>query len=112
MAPVTEPRETVREFLSAHQAFDQLSDQILSAVIECLQAREVASGTAIVERRSKNDALWVMCTGAAEVRDRTGSLLARLGEGDSFGARSLERAGDAHSSVSAIEDTSLLCLPA
>ncbi len=112
MAQAPEPRQAFHQFLQAHHPFDQLSEQILSAVVERLESRSANAGSKILEPGQRNDALWVIRSGAAEVHDHTGSLLARLGEGDSFGTRSLSRDGEVHATVSAIEDSTLLCLAA
>lgn len=112
MAHAPESHQAVQEFLRAHHPFDQLSEQILGAIVERLESRSASAGSTILEPGKRNDALWIIRNGAAEVHDAAGSLLARLGEGDSFGTRSLSRDGEVHARVSAIEDSTLLCLPA
>lgn len=111
MAHAPEPHEAIRAFLIAHHPFDQLSDALLDTIAEHTETRTVDKGSPILKVGQTNDALWIVRRGAVEVTDPSGTLLARLGEGDIFGMRSLLRGGEVQSKVSAIEDTELMRLP-
>jgi CBS domain-containing protein len=102
----------IRDFLAVHHPFDQLSRESLSAIPELIEIRYFRRTSAIPESGSLNDHLYLVRTGAVEIRNADDEVLARLGEGDLFGYRasSMEEQGELQGI--AIEDTLLYQLQA
>lgn len=101
----------IRDFLAAHHPFDQLSRDTLETLPKKLELRYMRRGTRIFEPDSENRYMYLVRSGAVEIRDPEDHLLSRLGEGDTFGARSLLRDGRTTNGAVAIEDTLLYLLP-
>ncbi len=102
----------IRDFLAVHHPFDQLSRESLSTIPELIEIRYFRRTSAIPESGSLNDHLYLVRTGAVEIRNADDEVLARLGEGDLFGYRasSMEEQGELQGI--AIEDTLLYQLQA
>ena len=103
---------TVREFLTAHHPFDQLPEEVLTLLSEELEPHRLAPGERVLEFGKPNAHCYIVHSGAIEVHDPEGQLLARLGEGDVFGQRSLLSDGIADNCMQAGEATVLYRLPA
>ena len=101
----------IRDFLAGLHPFDQLPPKVLDTLPGALVVRYARRGTPLLAIGDKNENLFIVRSGAVDVTDADGTLLARLGEGDTFGARSLLRGGDVISNARAIEDTLLYLLP-
>jgi len=100
----------IRDFLASHHPFDLLPDNELDSLPRFLELSYVRRDKLVYPPGSSNPNLYIIRTGAVEVRDKDGQLLSRRGEGETFGARSLLR-GKTLYSVAAIEDTLLYKLP-
>lgn len=100
----------IRDFLASHHPFDLLPDTELDSLPRFLELSYVRRDKLVYPPGSSNPNLYIIRTGAVEVRDKDGQLLSRRGEGETFGARSLLR-GKTLYSVAAIEDTLLYKLP-
>jgi CBS domain-containing protein len=101
----------VRDFLRAHAPFDALPEATLARLPSRLSVRYFRRGTRILSCGEPNDALFVVRSGAVELRDAEGTLEARLGAGEVFGYPSLLSDGRAKTTVTALEDTLLYELP-
>lgn len=101
----------VRDFLRAHAPFDALPEAALARLPSKLSVRYFRRGTRILTCGDPNDALFVVRSGAVELRDAEGALEARLGAGEVFGYPSLLSDGRAKTTATAIEDTLLYDLP-
>ncbi|MEL7360716.1 MAG: cyclic nucleotide-binding domain-containing protein, partial [Bacteroidota bacterium] len=102
----------LRDFLAAHAPFDALPEADLQRAIRSLDVRYVRRQQPILTLGQPNAHLHVVRKGAVEVTGPQGGLVARYGEGDSFGYPSLLGDGIASAHASAIEDTLLYQLPA
>ena len=101
----------IRDFLASHHPFDQLSTEDLTEVLADIEIRYLRRGTDIRNDDDLMDSLYLIRTGAMELRDHAGELLARLGEGDMFGYRASHRKGqhDIHGKL--IEDSLVYQFP-
>ena len=102
----------IRDFLATHHPFDQLPTDALNALPAKLQIRYFRRDSTIPESGNLNNDLYLVRTGAVELRDTEGELLARLGEGDVCGYRTSSYDELAEHHGSAIEDTLIYQLPA
>ena len=73
MALDVELSET-RDFLAHHEPFDVLPDAVLDALPARMSVEYFRRGTRLIERGRDNHHLYVLRSGAAEVRDAQGSL--------------------------------------
>ncbi|MBU2479268.1 MAG: CBS domain-containing protein, partial [Gammaproteobacteria bacterium] len=99
------------DFVFAHHPFDRLPKEKWAEVVKSLSLEYQRRGSTVLEPGASNTALHVIRSGAVEIRDAQGAVLAQLGEGDVFGARSLLRGGKVKHSVTMLEDTLLYQLP-
>jgi CBS domain-containing protein len=75
----------IAEFLSAHDPFGALEPEKLERLAERIEIEYFDAGTTIFrEGADPPDAMWVLRTGAVELREG-GRVLDLLGEGDPFG---------------------------
>ena len=102
----------VRDFLARHEPFDVLPARVLDGLPARMTLRYARRGTHLLERGRDNHHLLVLRSGAADVRDAQGSLLARGGEGACFGATTLTEGNPSTFDVTTIEDSLVLALPA
>jgi CBS domain-containing protein len=102
----------IRDFLAAHHPFDLLPAAVLRDVVRAIEIRYARRGTGLIDAGGTVGFLHMIRSGAVETVDAEGQLLARLGEGDFCGVRSLLRGGTAINSSVAIEDCLLYLLPA
>lgn len=101
----------IRDFVFAHHPFDQLPEEKWAEIVKCLNVEYQRRGSTVLDPHAPNTALHLIRSGAVEIRDPQGAVLAQLGEGDVFGARSLLRGGIVKNSVITLEDTLLYQLP-
>ncbi|KRE44122.1 DUF294 nucleotidyltransferase-like domain-containing protein [Knoellia sp. Soil729] len=102
----------MRDFLARHEPFDALPGPVLDTLPAQMSVEYFRRGTRIIERGRDNSHLYVLRSGAAEVRDAQGTLVDRGGEGSCFGAISLTQGNPSTVEVTAIEDSLALLLPA
>ena len=102
----------IRDHLAGLHPFDRLPDAVLDGLPGKIRARYARKGTVILEPGAPCDHLHVVRTGAVETRGADGTLLARLSEGEMFGARMMLADGRASCRATAIEDSLLYLLPA
>lgn len=102
----------IRDFLAGHHPFDLLPEDALNTVTRSIQIRYLRKGTVLMAPGDKAEFLYQIRTGAVETHDPEGQLLARLGEGDFFGVRSLLGARKAVNRSTVIEDCLAYLIPA
>ncbi len=106
--PVTTPSE----FLSANHPFDVLPSPVLDELATELTTEAFRAGDKLIEMGARNEHLFIVQSGAVEVLDPEGRLLAQMGEGDIFGQRSLMAGGVASNVVRGIEEGTVFKLTA
>ena len=111
MAVDVELSET-RDFLARHEPFDVLPAAVLDRLPARMTVEYFRRGTRLIERGRDNVHLYVLRSGAAEVRDARGTLVDRGGEGSCFGSITLTQGNPSTFEVTAIEDSLALLLPA
>jgi CBS domain-containing protein len=99
-------------FVGAHAPFHQLDKPMLEPLVRQLEVIYVRRGRVILTPGDNNAYLYLIRSGAVELRDTDESLIARLGEGECFGYPSLLTRGQVTRHVTAIEDGLLYRLPA
>ncbi|MGG5257891.1 DUF294 nucleotidyltransferase-like domain-containing protein [Phycicoccus avicenniae] len=110
MPPDVELAE-VREFLGRHEPFAGLPADVLAGLPVRMTVEYFRRGSEMIPRGEDNHHLYVLRSGAADVRDAQGTLVDRGGEGSSFGSITLTQGNPSAFSVTAIEDSLALLLP-
>lgn len=101
----------VRDFLAEHEPWASLPPSVLDQLPSRLQVRYFRRGSIFLAAGQPNDSLFVMRSGAADIRDDSGVLVERTEPGGSFGASSvLSRSGSRYT-ITAVEDSLVLVLP-
>lgn len=100
----------IRDFLASHHPFDLLPDNELDSLPRFLELAYMRRGKQIYPPGSENHYLYIIRTGAVEIRDTDDVFMSLRGEGDTFGARSL-LSGKTLYSAAAVEDTLVYKLP-
>jgi CBS domain-containing protein len=98
----------IRDFLADHLPFSALSAATLARLPEQLHVEYFRRGSRVIEVGSDNHSLYVVRTGAVELRDQAGAFMDRGAAGTSFGSYTLVHGNPAQFEAQAIEDT--LCL--
>lgn len=101
----------VQEFLVAHAPFEALPEKVLAALPPRLTTRYYKRDTEIVRAGRHHDEMFVLRSGAVEVRDAHGGLVDRYDVGRSFGWTALLSDGVARFTIVAIEDSLVLVMP-
>lgn len=104
--------ENLMVFLSSVHPYDSFPPERLPEIAALFEQRTVLKDGEIYQFAAPLDGLYIVHTGAVEVKDSRGASLSLLGSRNSFGERGLCRQGDAVTSAYAVEDTHLLILPA
>ena len=100
----------VRDFLAGHAPFDALPGEVLARLPRRCTLRYARRGTVVLDAGEHGDGLYVVRSGAVEVRDETGDLVDRAGTGGAFGMSSLLEHRPTRYRCTAVEDTLLLVL--
>jgi CBS domain-containing protein len=74
----------IRDFLARRHPFDALSEERLKQLPESLQIRYLRRGSAFPPADADGDYLYIVRSGAIELRDEKGKLYAKLAEGDYY----------------------------
>lgn len=111
MALDVELRE-VRDFLALHAPFDALPARVLDELPTRLTVRYFRRDTPIIARGQDNHHLFVIRSGAVDIRDEHGDLAERAGVGDALGSITLVLGNPSTFEVVAIEDTLTLVMDA
>ncbi len=101
----------VTDFLAEHAPFAAVPRADLEALSRRLTVRYARRGTRLMSVGRGNDEVFVVRSGAVQITDDNGSLVARGGEGTGFGTTALGGA-PSRFDVEAIEDSLLLVLAA
>ncbi|MEM8725978.1 MAG: putative nucleotidyltransferase substrate binding domain-containing protein [Pseudomonadota bacterium] len=107
----SEIAEIVR-FLRASAPFDVLDDETLARISRKVEVTYRKSGETIIAAGSHNDRLFVVRSGAVELKLAGEELTARLSQGSCFAYPSLLRGGEVRNTTGALEDTLLYAIPA
>ena len=100
----------VRDFLARHAPFDTLPGEVLARLPRRCTLRYARRGTVVLDPGDPGDGLYLVRSGAVEVRDETGDLVDRAGIGGAFGMSSLLEHRPTRYRCTAVEDTLLLVL--
>ncbi|MEN8212925.1 MAG: putative nucleotidyltransferase substrate binding domain-containing protein [Pseudomonadota bacterium] len=101
----------IRDYLSRCAPLDKLDEETLNQVAAELEIGYARRGKQILKPGDINRSLYLIRSGAVEIRTEDDSLHDQLGEESWFGFRSLFRGGDVVLSATALEDTLLYQLP-
>jgi CBS domain-containing protein len=74
----------IRDFLAQRHPFDALPEERLNQLPESLQIRYLRRGSAFPPDDADGDYLYIVRSGAVELRDEKGKLHAKLAEGDYY----------------------------
>ena len=74
----------VRDFIATQHPFDLLTMDQLNAMTEKLEMRYIRRGKCFPPKDNKIPYLYIMRTGAVELRDAENKLIGKLGEGDIY----------------------------
>jgi CBS domain-containing protein len=110
--PMDAEPPAARDFLAQHAPFDALPEEALAWTIRALDVVDVRQGDVILEVGEASRYLYVIRSGAADLRNAEGELVDRVGEGEAFGYPSLLTDTRVARRVTAIEDAVLYRLPA
>ena len=102
----------VREFLAQHEPFDSLPPAVLDRLPAGMTVEYFRRGSTLIARGQENARLYVLRSGAADVRDAQGTLVDRGGVGACFGSRTITSGSPSAFDVTAIEDCLALVMPA
>lgn len=94
----------IKRFLQAHIPFDSLSPAALSKAATGLTIKYFSSQSKHVEIDYTNPKLYIVRTGAFEIRNSRQELVDRLGEGDYFGFQSLLTGQSVDNQVPILQD--------
>jgi len=101
----------IRDYLSRCAPLDKLDEKCLNQITSQLEISYARRGSQIMKPGDINRSLYLIRSGAVEIRTANDELYDQLGEESWFGFRALFRGGDVILSVTAIEDTLLYQLP-
>lgn len=100
----------IRNFLKATAPFSDLDDASLDALIADLALSYSPRGTTLIQHGVENHELFILRSGAVELRDAQGETVEVLEAGESFGFPSLLTGGAAQYDVVTVDDSLLLHL--
>ncbi len=101
----------IRDFLLSCHPFDGLPEEVVETLPATIQARQAERGSVILQPGQESRHLFLVRSGAVEIRSPEGQLWARMSEGEAFGVRALLSDGAAHYQAVALEPSVLLLLP-
>ncbi|MBY6116056.1 CBS domain-containing protein [Mameliella alba] len=104
------PTDLLR-FLTAVHPYDALDGETLEALLPAFRPQAMAADQEIYRLGEPLEGLYLIHSGAVEVRDQNGAQISLLGPRNSFGERGLTRDGLAATSARTREDSLLLVLP-
>ncbi len=102
----------IARFLRATAPFDTLCDEVVASLSRMVEVSYRKTGEIIIEAGKRNDNLFIVRSGAVELKLAGEELSARLEPGACFAYPSLLRGGEVRNTTSAIEDTLLYSIPA
>ena len=102
----------IRDFLAQHAPFDTLPPPLLDRLPAQLEVRYFRRGTVILQVGQPTDVMYVLRSGAVDIRDRDGNLVERAESGTSFAMSALLQGTSSAYEFTAIEDSLVLAVPA
>lgn len=102
----------VRDFLARHAPFSELPDDELDQLPTRLTVRYFRRDSSLAQVGQPNRHLFILRSGAVEIRDADGALVEHCAAGDSLGASTLVRDVLCGHDFLATEDTLALVMPA
>lgn len=102
----------IRDFLARHAPYGALPAHELDRLPGRLEVRYARRGTTLVRLGERNDVMFVLRSGAVDIRDAEGALVERAEAGTSFAMSALLEGGPSAYEFVAIEDSLLLAVPA
>ena len=100
----------ISDFLAALPPFDALDVGDLGHAAQAIEVAYFRAGSEIIATGADNDRLYIVRSGAVELRDADGNLALRVGEGEYFGFPALMRQRPARRRAVALEDTLVYAL--
>ena len=101
----------IRDFIAQHHPFELLTEEQLNSLTEKLEVRYIRRGKNFPPKDSKVSCLYIMRTGAVELRDVDNNLIGKLGEGDIYTTECQLIDVNESSSHLTIEDSLIYQLP-
>ncbi|MBK1650009.1 DUF294 nucleotidyltransferase-like domain-containing protein [Rhabdochromatium marinum] len=101
----------IRDFLASHPPFDNLPEATLATLPKRLTVRYLRRGSSFPPEDEKTPALYILRSGAIELRDRSGDLIGKLAEGDTAPSACDDRRIQHSILGTASEDTLVYLLP-
>jgi CBS domain-containing protein len=102
----------IRDFLARHAPFDTLPKATLDRLPARLEVRYFRRGSQILGIGQDTDAMFVLRSGAVDIRDGNGDLVERAESGTSFAMSPLLQEAPSAYEFTAIEDSLALAVPA
>ncbi|ABI71399.1 cyclic nucleotide-binding/CBS domain-containing protein [Shewanella sp. SG44-2] len=103
--------QPVEQFLAAHSPFDTLPKESIQYCARKISIGYYSKASAFVEFDKDNPKLYIVRSGAFEVRDPEGVLVDRVGEGECFGFSTLLSGEKVVNKVAILEDGLVYHLP-
>lgn len=101
----------IRDFLAAHPPFDGLPPAELDGLPSVMKGRYARRGTHMMSVGQPNDEVFVVRSGAVDIRDSNGTLVERGEVGTCFGTTTVIEGEVSRFSIEAIEDLLVFVLP-
>lgn len=101
----------IREFLAGYPPFAQLTDECLDRLPRELTVRYLRRGTPFPPTDATAPCLYIVRTGAVELRNRKDELVAKFGEGDLYAAACTEHDPQRQLAGMTVEDSLFYLLP-
>ena len=101
----------IRDFIAQHHPFELLTIDQLNALTEKLEVRYIRRGKSFPPKDNKVSCLYIVRTGAVELRDTDNKLIGKLGEGDIYTTECQLIDVNKSSSHLTIEDSLIYLLP-
>jgi len=101
----------VRDFLARHAPFSELPAPVLDALPARLTARYFRRGSTLVAVGQHNDTMFILRSGAVDIKDAHGALVERADEGACFAMSSVMSGGPSAFTMTAVEDSLTLLMP-
>ncbi|GAB6044213.1 putative nucleotidyltransferase substrate binding domain-containing protein [Endothiovibrio diazotrophicus] len=101
----------IREFLADHPPFSLLPEEALAELPKRLAVRYLRRGTPFPPEDEAEGALYLLRSGAVELRDGQGELMEKIGEGELYAARCLDHSSEALFQGRVVEDSLFYLLP-
>ncbi len=101
----------IRDFLAEHPPFDRLPEPVLDSLPKALSVRYLRRGSAFPPRDTGGRFLYILRTGAVELRGPGDVLRDKLSEGDLFAGACAAEAHDEQVQGLTVEDSLVYLLP-